>query len=638
MVSQTTDRFNGYVASLAVKVPCVVAATTNITLSGAQTIATIAVVTGDRVLVIGQTDPIENGIYLVTSSEWDRAPDFDGRRDATTNSLVLAAVAGGDPVLYKIDTATPFIIGEDAVNFSAYLDPAGGGVPHTHLLAAGATDVTASASEVNLLDLGGLTAGWVLSADTASTASWKAPAGGGADFNTPVDIIGDINLTTGVRGVVAGAFTAELRFVDNDETDVAAVMGFQAAEPGDLIFQNITESSDIIFKIDDWNGGSTPFEILRMHKGNSAAPGEEGYIMSNRGIFNYTGTIGASRADPPLMVTSGAGENGQTVSFLGLWNGAIQHFNAAGGGADGAALSINTWGGAVNIGPITQGTGGVNMGHGATTRARTRSYGFEVASASSTAPSSGTVGADTSIQIGIRTSFSPILRLGIRTSDDSAYLSHDIHGQAWYILAQNSGGSNRNLIRASPVDGVALYIPDLNTQAARTATVANGLFEVNIDGLGDWRRVLYEGELGGGSNTNWSTGGGSTYGTGSTSGFESGAVATFEAGSVLEIEETATMANPAAGFGRFWVRDDVPNVPVYTNDAGDIIVLGTQAIVTATTTELEDIADAINTGADKVAGYMVFNTTDGAPVWAVGAADGSVWNDATGTLAHTPVV
>jgi hypothetical protein len=41
------------------------------------------------------------------------------------------------------------------------------------------SDVTATAAEVNLLDLAGLTAGWVLSADTATTASWKAPAAGG---------------------------------------------------------------------------------------------------------------------------------------------------------------------------------------------------------------------------------------------------------------------------------------------------------------------------------------------------------------------------------------------------------------------------------------------------------------------------
>jgi len=47
---------------------------------------------------------------------------------------------------------------------------------HTHLLAAGATDVTATSSELNLLDLSGLTVGWTLTADSASSASWKAPA------------------------------------------------------------------------------------------------------------------------------------------------------------------------------------------------------------------------------------------------------------------------------------------------------------------------------------------------------------------------------------------------------------------------------------------------------------------------------
>jgi hypothetical protein len=134
VVSQSTDRFNGYVASLAFKVPCVTVATANITLSGPQTIAGILVGTGDRVLVVGQTDPIENGIYLVTSAAWNRAPDFDGRRDATTLSLVTVARDGvQSAVIYQIDTAVPFIIGEDAVDFSIFLDPDGGiGAPPTH--------------------------------------------------------------------------------------------------------------------------------------------------------------------------------------------------------------------------------------------------------------------------------------------------------------------------------------------------------------------------------------------------------------------------------------------------------------------------------------------------------------------------
>ena len=59
--------------------------------------------------------------------------------------------------------------------------------------------------------------------------------------------------------------------------------------------------------------------------------------------------------------------------------------------------------------------------------------------------------------------------------------------------------------------------------------------------------------------------------------------------------------------------------------------------VTATTAELTAVGNAINTAAAKVQGYQVYNTTTDAPVWAAGAADADVWNDATGTLAHTPV-
>jgi hypothetical protein len=58
---------------------------------------------------------------------------------------------------------------------------------------------------------------------------------------------------------------------------------------------------------------------------------------------------------------------------------------------------------------------------------------------------------------------------------------------------------------------------------------------------------------------------------------------------------------------------------------------------TATTTELEQDTDAINTAAEKVEGFMVFNSTTNIVVWAAGAGDTDVWVDATGATAHTPV-
>jgi len=52
------------------------ATTTNITLSGLQTIDGVSVAEGDRVLVKNQTNGVENGIYIASSGNWTRADDF----------------------------------------------------------------------------------------------------------------------------------------------------------------------------------------------------------------------------------------------------------------------------------------------------------------------------------------------------------------------------------------------------------------------------------------------------------------------------------------------------------------------------------------------------------------------------------
>lgn len=54
-----------------------VASTSNLSLSAVQTIDGVAVVAGDRVLAMGQTDPDENGIYVVAAGAWSRAADAD---------------------------------------------------------------------------------------------------------------------------------------------------------------------------------------------------------------------------------------------------------------------------------------------------------------------------------------------------------------------------------------------------------------------------------------------------------------------------------------------------------------------------------------------------------------------------------
>lgn len=88
-MSTTTDRVGGISTSVAVKAPCRVATTANITLSGLQTIDGVSVVADDRVLVKDQSNTAENGIYYANSSTWSRTEDFDGTRDAVNGTSVL---------------------------------------------------------------------------------------------------------------------------------------------------------------------------------------------------------------------------------------------------------------------------------------------------------------------------------------------------------------------------------------------------------------------------------------------------------------------------------------------------------------------------------------------------------------------
>lgn len=67
--------------------------TSNITLSGAQTIDGVSLVAGNRVLVAGQTTTSANGIYLVAAGAWTRATDADASDEFAPGRQVF--VEGG---------------------------------------------------------------------------------------------------------------------------------------------------------------------------------------------------------------------------------------------------------------------------------------------------------------------------------------------------------------------------------------------------------------------------------------------------------------------------------------------------------------------------------------------------------------
>lgn len=125
MPSTYTSRIDGVTTSVAVKAPCRVVTNANITLSGEQTINGVAVVDGDRVLVKDQSTASQNGIYVASTTAWERAKDFNGSRDAVKGTLVFAG-APNDGNFYAVNTADGFVIGTDNISFVAwnFADPA----------------------------------------------------------------------------------------------------------------------------------------------------------------------------------------------------------------------------------------------------------------------------------------------------------------------------------------------------------------------------------------------------------------------------------------------------------------------------------------------------------------------------------
>lgn len=115
MTSTSTDRRQGVNAGAAIKVPCRVATTANITLSGEQTIDGVAVVDGDRVLVKDQTTGSENGIYVADTSAWERALDWDGAFDVQTGTLVKVNAGSTNQGFWYVSTTGTITIDTTSV-------------------------------------------------------------------------------------------------------------------------------------------------------------------------------------------------------------------------------------------------------------------------------------------------------------------------------------------------------------------------------------------------------------------------------------------------------------------------------------------------------------------------------------------
>ena len=147
----TTDLKSGVVGELGAKSPVLVATMVNITLSGEQTVNGVAVIQDDTVLVNGQTDETENGVYVVSTSAWTRAVWFNNQLNAVSGTLILTTSGTQYPnTLWEVVCAdTPIVFGTSEITFNFFQKSSAGGTPL--LVGNNLSDVaSASTSRTNL--------------------------------------------------------------------------------------------------------------------------------------------------------------------------------------------------------------------------------------------------------------------------------------------------------------------------------------------------------------------------------------------------------------------------------------------------------------------------------------------------------
>lgn len=135
----TLSYMNARLNGLTPKAPTRAATTANITLSGAQTIDTVSIVAGNRVLVKNQTNAEENGIYVAAAGAWSRAADMDSLTPFDEfNGAWTTVQEGSQSGQVFVQYGTVSTVDTDPVNW-AYYNPIAGLIGGDMITFAGST-------------------------------------------------------------------------------------------------------------------------------------------------------------------------------------------------------------------------------------------------------------------------------------------------------------------------------------------------------------------------------------------------------------------------------------------------------------------------------------------------------------------
>jgi hypothetical protein len=320
-----------------------VATTTNITLSGLQTIDGVAVLNGDRVLVKNQTATASNGVYVATASTWVRAADTDTASQIST---------------YKIGSITynpGFMVSEGTINggyvYTQNRDLFAAVSSSTYSITLNTITIPTNPNFYDGVPFRFITVGGITNVNTTQTYYARSISPGSTTFyvivnndplTPPLDLIGIQTSQVSISILKQTLGTQNITFI----TDGAAIW----SNP-QLCYIGGTEiycgpSRTIIGPYDftnksnpNWRNGSKPLFILA--KGSTASVfsepvgnggyyyGEIKYVIQNLGVSSQNGT---------LSIRYGA----YFDSFDGLWKQNTKFYSYS-LGASGLTFGVMTF-------------------------------------------------------------------------------------------------------------------------------------------------------------------------------------------------------------------------------------------------------------------------------------------------------
>lgn len=161
----TTKQYvDNIAAGVATQGAVAAATTTNIALSGLQSIDGYTAIAGDRILVKNQIAAQDNGIYVVSAGAWTRAADFDGAPITETTTGDLYYVEFGSTngnSSWVLVTPGTITVGTTPLTFSVFSRPgdfvAGTGLTltgHTFDVVGSLGRIVANADNIDLANVG----------------------------------------------------------------------------------------------------------------------------------------------------------------------------------------------------------------------------------------------------------------------------------------------------------------------------------------------------------------------------------------------------------------------------------------------------------------------------------------------------